>query len=424
MSRQEITIGLFGFGVVGKGLWDVLEQTPGLKANIRKICVKNHDKPRPISTDHFTFEKNDLLDDKSINVIVELIDDPEAAFEIVTKAMQNGKGVVSANKKMIADHLEELLEMQKKYEVPFLYEASCCASIPIIRNLEEYYDNDLLVSLEGIVNGSTNYILTRTSEDKISYEQALQLAREKGYVESNPALDVEGFDAKYKLIILLLHAFGIVEQPENIFNLGIQRLGALELRLAAEKGYKIKLIALARKLENDKVIAFVMPQFVNPASRFYTVDDVFNGVQTETSFADKQFFIGRGAGAFPTASAVLSDISALSYNYRYEYKKMSQESLSLSNDFSIEVFVRFQHKDEVPTSDFISITEKYRSADGHYIVGRIGFDKMIKCSWAQNPGVSILLTPAFNAEPYLHKEQDALKSEGVGIRIQDTKSFG
>lgn len=398
MSRQEVTIGLFGFGVVGKGLWDVLEQTPGLKANIRKICVKNHDKPRPIPSGHFTFDKNVLLNDPSINCIVELIDDSEAAFEIVTTAMRNGKGVVSANKKMIAEHLEELLALQQEFEVPFLYEAACCASIPIIRNLEEYYDNDLLVSLEGIVNGSTNYILTRTSEDKLSYEEALQLAKEKGYVESNPALDVEGFDAKFKLTLLLVHAFGIVEKPENIFNLGIQRLGALELRLAAEKGYKIKLMAHAQKLDKDRVLAFVMPQFVNASSRFYSVDDVFNGVQTETSFADKQFFMGKGAGAFPTASAVLSDISALSYAYRYEYKKMAQQSFYLSNDFSIEVFVRFPNKEDVPAADFISIAEKYRSVDGSYIVGRIGFDKLLHSPWASNPDVSILLTPASTPE--------------------------
>jgi homoserine dehydrogenase len=392
MSRQELKIGLFGFGVVGKGLWDVLEQTPGLKASIRRICVKNPLKQRPISPEHFTFEKDILLRDPEINIIVELIDDSEAAFEIVSTAMKNGKGVVSANKKMIAEHLEELLILQAENSVPFLYEAACCASIPIIRNLEEYYDNDLLVSLAGIVNGSTNYILTRTSEDKISYEDALKLAQEKGYAESNPSLDVEGFDAKFKLTILLAHAFGIVEKPENIYNLGIQRLGNLEIRYATEKGLKIKLLAHAQKLENDKVIAFVIPQFVNPGSPFYMVDDVFNGVQTETSFSDKQFFMGRGAGAFPTASAVLSDISALSYNYRYEYKKMAQQSLSLTANFALDVFVRFKDREVVPASDFISITEEYRSSEGNYIAGKIHFEKLLECAWSKNPDVSILIT--------------------------------
>lgn len=394
INRQNINIGLFGFGVVGKGLWDVLEQTPGLKANIRRICVKNHDKPRPIDLKYFTFEKDELLFDPGINIIVELIDDSEAAFEIVKVAMSNGKGVVSANKKMIAEHLEELLDLQKKYQVPFLYEAACCASIPIIRNLEEYYDNDLLVSLAGIVNGSTNYILSKTAEDKISYEEALMLAQQKGYAESNPALDVEGYDAKYKLTILLAHAFGITAEPEQIYNLGIQRLGPMELRIAAEKSCKVKLIAQACRLSDNKVAAFVMPQLVNEKSLFFSVNDVFNGVQTETSFADKQFFMGKGAGAFPTASAVLSDISALTYDYRYEYKKMAQQSSCLSNDFLIDVFVRYNNTGDVPSSDFISVTEKYKSLEGNYIVGKIHFEKLINSDWAKNPDISILLTSA------------------------------
>lgn len=392
MGRTQITIGLFGFGVVGFGLWEVLEKTPGLKANIRRICVKTHGKKRPIPDEHFTFDKNDILNDEAINVVVELIDDADAAFEIVSTAMRNGKGVVSANKKMIAEHLPELLALQKEYAVPFLYEAATCASIPIIRNLEEYYDNDLLVSLQGIVNGSTNYILTRTAVDGISYKEALALAQQKGYAESNPALDVEGYDAKYKLTILLAHAFGIVEKPENIFHLGIQRLGDLELKLASEKGYKVKLMAHAVKLAGDKAAAFVLPQFVDAGNRFYTVDDVFNGVQTETSFADKQFFVGKGAGAFPTASAVLSDISALSYDYRYEYKKMAQQSLSLTSDFNLEVFVRHKDDNLVPLEDFIEISEHYRSVAGHYIVGWISFETLVNSAWISSPGVSVLMT--------------------------------
>jgi homoserine dehydrogenase len=401
MERKQITIGLFGFGCVGKGLWDVLEKTPGLQANIRRICVKNHDKPRPISADHFTFRKEDILDDPAINIVVELIDDADAAFEIVTEAMRKGKGVVSANKKMIAEHFDELLTLQKECNVPFLYEAACCASIPIIRNLEEYYDNDLLVSLEGIVNGSTNYILTRTAKDGISYEEALKLAQEMGYAESNPKLDVEGYDSKYKLTILLAHAFGIVEEPGNIFNLGIDRLNSLELKLAAEKGYKVKLIAKAQKLNNDQVASFVMPQFVDEHNRFFNVDDVFNGVQTETSFADKQFFMGKGAGAFPTASAVLSDISALSYDYRYEYKKMHQQQLCLTTCFSLDVFVRYNDRVSIRADEFIKINEQYRSEAGNYIAGRIQFSNLIHSNWIHSPDVSVLLTANSQIESVL-----------------------
>ena len=139
---NKLNIGLFGFGVVGKGLYDVLHHTPALQSSIQKICIKNIDKPRSIGAENFTNNASVLLEDESINVIVELIDDADAAFEIVKTALQKGKAVVSANKKMIAEHFEELFALQQKYNVPFLYEASCCASMPIIRNLEEYYDND------------------------------------------------------------------------------------------------------------------------------------------------------------------------------------------------------------------------------------------------------------------------------------------
>ena len=199
MSTHKINIGLFGFGCVGGGLYSVLEKTPGLRARVKKICVKDRNKKRSLDKEYFTFNKEDLLNDPEINVIVELIDDADAAFEIVSTAIKQGKSVVTANKKMVAEHLEELLDLQNKYKVPFLYEAACCASIPIIRNLEEYYDNDLLQSFSGIMNGTTNFILTELSEKKISYAEALSEAQKNGYAESNPTLDVEGYDSKVQI---------------------------------------------------------------------------------------------------------------------------------------------------------------------------------------------------------------------------------
>src|SRR5262245_25323704 len=145
MSRKKITIGLFGFGCVGYGLYEVLGKTPGLKATIETICVKNRHKQRPVAG-NFTYEQENILNDPDINVVVELIDDAVAAFGIVSNALKKGKAVVSANKKMIAENFEKLLVLQREHGVPLLYEAACCASIPIIRNLEEYYDNDLLSS--------------------------------------------------------------------------------------------------------------------------------------------------------------------------------------------------------------------------------------------------------------------------------------
>lgn len=373
MNTKKLKIGLFGFGCVGHGLYEVLQQTPGLDAEIKTIVVKQKNKSRRLAPEWFSYDKSEILNDAEINLVVELIDDPDAAFEIVKQALCNGKAVVSANKKMIAEHFEELLELQKQFQTPFLYEAAVCASIPIIRNLEEYYDNDLLRSIEGIVNGSTNYILSKTASENLSYQQALQQAQELGYAESNPRLDTGGFDAKFKLLLLIAHAFGIVLQPEQIFHQGINKLGELELNYAREKGLKIKLKARAFKNEAGKVCAFVLPEFVSKNDKFYQVDEVYNALQIEGCFADKQFFVGRGAGAYPTASAVLSDISALRYNYRYEYKKRQEDNeMEASENIFLRVLLRHPREasDEV-RSKFLDTEESYKNKEKAYTIGII-----------------------------------------------------
>ncbi|MDR3609474.1 MAG: homoserine dehydrogenase [Ignavibacteriaceae bacterium] len=392
VTRNKIKLGVFGFGCVGEGLFNVLDNNLGFKAEIVKICVKNKEKKRNINSKYFTYDKKDILDNPGINVIVEVIDDADEAFQIAVEALTKGKAVVTANKKMIAENLQELLLLQEKYNTPILYEAACCASIPLVRNFEEYYDNDLLYSFSGIMNGTTNYILTEIFSNNKSYKEALELAQSKGYVESNPALDLEGYDSKYKLTILLTHAFGVTVKPEEIFNTGIGRLNNFDAKFAFERHCKIKLIARAQKLNNGGIAAFVMPELVNENNELYGVDNVFNGIVTESSFADKNIFIGKGAGAFPTASAVLSDISALSYDYRYEYKKKNQITNGfIDNNFLVEVFVRSADPAKIDVNKFEEIYERYYSKGENYVTGKINFDKLIKSDWADDLGVNILL---------------------------------
>lgn len=391
--NKKLTIGLFGYGVVGTGLYDVLHKSKTVDANIKKIVVKNKNKARNISPEHFSYDKNDILNDEEINVVVELIDDADAAYEIVTTALKKGKAVVSANKKLIAEHFEELYALQQQHQVPFLYEASVCGSIPIIRNLEEYYNNDFLQSIQGIVNGSTNYILTKTFQDNLSYEKALQEAQEKGYAESNPILDTGGFDARSKLQILLAHSFGIVTKPEDVFNVGIQNLGELEIKYAKEKNLQIKLLAYAQKRNDTEVAALVIPKFVTSKDTFSTVNDVFNGVKVQTAFADKQFFYGRGAGSLPTASAVLSDISALAFDYRYEYKKITNsENLKLTEDFDLKVLFRHPaSKARTFESYFTQIEEYYGNNEQGYFVGNISFKNLKEVFTENSNEVSFVL---------------------------------
>jgi homoserine dehydrogenase len=392
MSRNKIKLGVFGFGCVGEGLFDVLENNLGFKAEILKICVKDKGKKRRVNSGRITYNKKDILDNPDINVIVEVIDNAEEAFEIAVEALTKGKALVSANKKMIAENLPELLLLQEKYGTPLLYEAACCASIPLVRNFEEYYDNDLLNSFSGIMNGTTNYILTEIFTHNKTYQEALRLAQSKGYVESNPALDLEGYDSKYKLTILLTHAFGVTVRPDEIFNTGIARLNNFDSKFAIERKCKIKLIARAQKLGSGGIAAFVMPELVNENNELYAVDDVFNGIVTESSFADKNIFIGKGAGAFPTASAVLSDISALSYNYRYEYKKKNQiVNGFIDNNFFVDIYVRSADPDKINVNTFEEIYERYYSLEDNYLTGKINFEKLVKSEWVNDLGINIIL---------------------------------
>lgn len=391
--HKRLVLGLFGFGVVGEGLYKVLQQTPSLNATVKKVCIKNSGKKRNAPAELFTDDKSILLNDPEINIIVELIDDAEAAFDIVRKAFVNGKHVVSANKKMIATHLEELLQSQRETGLSFLYEAACCASIPVIRNLEEYYDNDLLHSISAVVNGSTNFILTKMFEEKLSFQSALLLAQQLGFAESNPVLDVEGWDALNKWTFLLTHAYGIIPQKDELVFTGIQHINSEDAAMAEKKDCVIKLSAQAKKLKNGRVAAFVLPQFVKKNDLLAFIREEYNGVVIESSFSDKQFFYGKGAGSFPTASAVLSDISALRYNYKYEYKKLyHHEPNRLTNDFYIKVYVGFTDWSHVRKNDFESIEEWHSNERINYLIGVIHFGKLVESDWWKKNDVSLILT--------------------------------
>lgn len=386
--KKTLKLGVFGFGCVGQGLYHVLNETKGLKAEIKKIVVKSPNKARPIPQEIFSYDKATILNDPEIDVVVELIDDADAAFEILKESLKRRKAVVTANKKMLAEHLEEIFELQQKYATPVLYEGAVAASIPIIRNLEEYYDNDLIKSIEGIVNGSTNYILTKIFEEKKGYADALKDAQKLGFAESDPSLDVKGFDPKYKLAILIAHTFGVFVRPENIINFGIDHISQTDLKYARENNYTIKLIARAFK-HGGKVFGLVAPQLVSANHPLAVVRNEYNAILVEGAFAEKQTFIGKGAGSYPTGSAVLSDISALTYDYRYEYKKVGQENNpSFTNEATVEVIVSFSGS-PVSKQDFVQVSGGYRNGDKEFLRGEVKLDQI--ANWATDETVSVLL---------------------------------
>jgi homoserine dehydrogenase len=374
---KKLNIGLFGFGVVGQGLYDIIK-TKHLNLEIKKIAIKNPEKERSLPSHLFTTDKNELLNNPEINTIVELINDTEAAFEIVSRALSSGKNVVSASKKMIALHLDELIALQHKYGTSLLYEGAVCGSIPIIRNLEEYYDNELLHSISGIFNGSSNYILSKGFIENLDYDSALKQAQDLGFAETDPTSDVGGFDAKYKLVIAAAHAYGIVVQPDEVFNLGIQNLSAHDLQYAREKNLKIKLVPVAKELDDRNVALFVLPKFVNDKEFLYNVEYEYNGVIVQAAFADQQFFFGKGAGGHPTGSAVLSDIAALRYDYGYEYKKAKERTnLNFTNNIELQIYLRYKDENLVDALKFKHIHERYLSGNYKFVIGKINLQNLI-----------------------------------------------
>ena len=378
MNGKKLNIGLFGFGTVGSGLYDVLKRIGSKNVEIKRICVRDLSKQRSIDAE-FTNNADDIFNDPDINFIVELIDDADAAYDIVKRALKMELPVVSGNKKMLAHHIEELIELQARYNVALLYDASACGSIPVIRNLEEYYDNDLLTSVKGILNGSSNFILSKIFNEKMSYADALKLAQDLGFAESNPTLDIDGWDSLFKLIIITIHAFGLYVPPQDIFTYGISNMNDNDIRFANEKERRFKLVAHVEKLNDNKLIMSVMPQLISRNKYIYSVEDEFNGVVIKGLFYDKQFMFGRGAGGYPTGSAVLSDITACLYDYKYEYKKRNDSQLpTYTTDHKFRVYYRYSDYADLDLVKFDTVLENYISDEYKYVVGTVSLRDLHK----------------------------------------------
>ena len=347
--------------------------------NIARVCVRNIAKHSAEAPDlPFTTNPLEVLDDPKVNVIVELIDDAEAAYSIVTRALHRRLPTVTGNKKMLARHLPELIELQKKTGAPLLYDASACGSIPVIRNLEEYYDNDLQISVKGILNGSSNFILSKIFNDGMAHGEALQLARKLGFLESDPTLDLDGWDSLYKLVILTVHAFGKYVDPDKVFTYGITHMQDADIQFAREKGRRIKLIGLAERTTDGRLYLSVMPHLISRNKFIYSCEDEFNGVVIKGRFYGKQFLVGRGAGGHPTSSAVVSDISAIRYDYFYRYKRMTQEGEAshFTNDLDFRIYMRYNDPADLDMMHFSEITERYYSGDTKYVIGKVNLRRL------------------------------------------------
>ncbi|MDO7854497.1 homoserine dehydrogenase [Hymenobacter convexus] len=340
-ENNPLRIGLIGFGCVGQGFYNIVEQQPGLNLAITRIAVKTPGKARPLPAECFTYHADELLADPDLDLLVEVIDDATEAFRLVSAALRQGRRVATANKAMLARHLPELVQLQAEFGGTLLYEAAVCGSIPVVRTLDQYFSHEPLRAVSGIFNGSSNYVLTRMSEEGSDYAVALAEAQALGFAETDPSLDMGAFDPRSKAVILAAHAYGVFLAVDEVLNLGIEGIAAADIAWAAAQGQKIKVVAGLYRLPGGGLTALVTPQLLGPESALYGVEREFNGVVIEAEFAGTQFLQGRGAGGHPTGSAVLADVLALRRGLRYAYaKRPTAPDAQLTHGLELEAYVR------------------------------------------------------------------------------------
>jgi len=315
---KPLGVGLLGLGTVGSGVArvlltkaDALERRIGRPVALRKVLVRDPSRPRsvdvavPLVTDALA-----VLDDPDVDVVVEVMGGEEPARSLILQAIERKKHVVTANKEVMAKHGPSILAAAAANSVSVAYEASVGGGIPLIGPFQLDLAANDITSVVGIVNGTTNYILTRMTESGAAFSEALKEAQDLGYAEPDPTNDVEGWDSAYKLAILASLAFGAPVSPEHVHREGITHVSQRDILYAAEMGYRIKLLAVAR-LVGGQVEARVHPTLVHPGSMLASVDGSFNAVQVTGDLIGTALFYGRGAGSEPTASAVVADLIAL-----------------------------------------------------------------------------------------------------------------
>ncbi|MBR5555412.1 homoserine dehydrogenase [bacterium] len=312
MEKKIIKIGLIGLGTVGTGVYKTLK--PYENIEITKIAVKNINKPRNIENFDNSILTDDcyaVVNDPEIDIVCELIGGVEPAFDLIKTAIQNGKHIVTANKELLAKHGEELFIFAEKHNKVVLYEAAIAGGIPLIMPIKTILAGNKINKLEAILNGTTNYILTKMDAQGASYADVLKEAQELGYAETDPTGDVEGFDAAYKITTLATIAFRKRIKLENVYREGITKIRAQDMKAANDLGYKIKLVASATIDEQDRADVRVHPMLVSKKSTLAHIDYVTNAVSLSGHPVGDITLSGPGAGEFPTASSVVGDVLSI-----------------------------------------------------------------------------------------------------------------
>jgi len=361
MKKQSIGIGLMGFGIVAGQVAkvltekaDVLAEQAGCPLVLRKIKVLPVDLDREqahqMPAELFTTDDDEFFTESEIDIVVEAIGGENPAREYLKRAISSGKHVVTSNKEVIAKHGAELQALAQQHEVGLRYEASVGGGIPLIAPFKYDLVANEISGIYAIINGTTNYILTRMAREGIDFPSALKSAQELGYAEPNPENDIEGIDANYKLAILASLAFQTEVRPEDIYREGISRISSRDFRYAKELGFAIKLLAIAKQADNSIEVR-VHPVFIPEDSLLAKVDGVYNGILVEGDLIGKVLFYGQGAGPLPTSSAVVADIVSsaqdisLGVGNRFKWKPESDKRIKPMDEIETRYYLRMNCAD-------------------------------------------------------------------------------
>lgn len=333
-----VNVGILGYGTVGSGVVEVIatnqesiNKKAGTEINI-KYVLDLKDFPGDPIQDKVVHDVNIILDDPDVNVVVEVMGGVEPAYTYVKNALLRGKSVVTSNKALVAKHGAELLEIARDNRLNFLFEASVGGGIPIIRPMNQSLTADEIKEISGILNGTTNYILTKMDKEGLAFDDVLKDAQEKGYAERNPEADIEGYDACRKIAILSSLAFGFQVDFEDIHTEGITKITSMDFKYAEKLGRSIKLLGMSRKTEDNDIYAIVSPFMIGPEHALYPVNGVINGIHLVGNMVGDVTFIGAGAGKLPTASAVVTDIIDCAKHLKTSIMTFwSREKLELSD---------------------------------------------------------------------------------------------
>jgi homoserine dehydrogenase len=344
---KKINIGIIGLGNIGSAVAlnlaknrSIILANTGFDIKIKKVCdIRKVRSPYP-----FTRNVDEILDDPEISIVVEAIGGVNPALKIILKALKNGKHVVTPNKEVIAKHMKQILETARKNRVQVLFEGAVGGGIPIIGPLRESLAGNRINEIYGIVNGTTNYILSKMMKEGMEFNQALDLAKEKGYAEPDPSSDIKGYDASYKAVILASVAFGAEVSSKDVFCEGITRITQEDIQYAKDIGYVIKLLAIAKSIEG-RLDVRVHPALVPKNHPLASVSDNFNAIYVKGDPVGELMFYGPGAGKGPTSSAVISDIIQVAHGKKKAAARLRKAKVRKMADIGSRYYIRLQAPD-------------------------------------------------------------------------------